>query len=359
MPSPDHSAQRPEPPMTPRPQVVCLTPVKNEAWILDRFLTCASAWADHIVVADQGSDDGSREIASRFPKVRLIENSAQEFNEPERQKLLIEAARRIPGQKLLIALDADEFLTATALTSVEWELILGAVPGTVINFQWACVLPDRKSYYLFPTEFPLGYMDDGAEHAGRAIHSPRLPIPPDRPSISLRAIKVMHFSTIDFGRFKSKVRWYQCWEFLKDRWQGRLIELYRWYHRDFCVPDRLVRPLPDDWVSGYGPSIDLLGVPTQTFYRWDEEILQLFDAHGTSKFRKLAIWDQDWEAMHELIKKSPPPRSLRDPRSWLERTVHSWLERTQPFYSHGAEPPNRLGRLSHSVVERVLGTAGW
>ncbi|MDR1737564.1 MAG: hypothetical protein LBR66_01915 [Candidatus Symbiothrix sp.] len=27
-----------------KPAIICLTPVKNEAWILDRFLTAASLW---------------------------------------------------------------------------------------------------------------------------------------------------------------------------------------------------------------------------------------------------------------------------------------------------------------------------
>jgi hypothetical protein len=32
--------------------VICIVPVKNEAWILGNFLTCAQKWADHIIVAD-------------------------------------------------------------------------------------------------------------------------------------------------------------------------------------------------------------------------------------------------------------------------------------------------------------------
>ena len=86
-----------------KPVVICLTPVRNEEWILDRFLRCASLWADHIIVADQGSDDRSREIARSFPKVTLIRNDSAEFNEPERQKMLIDAARQIPGPRLLIS----------------------------------------------------------------------------------------------------------------------------------------------------------------------------------------------------------------------------------------------------------------
>jgi hypothetical protein len=35
--------------------VACLVPVKNEAWILERFLRSAEQWADVIVLGDNGS----------------------------------------------------------------------------------------------------------------------------------------------------------------------------------------------------------------------------------------------------------------------------------------------------------------
>ena len=91
---------------------------------MDRFLKCTSLWADHIIIADQQSTDGSREIAARYPKVILIDNLSPTFNEPERQKLLLEKARTIPGQRLLIALDADEILTANFMNSSEWNTVL-------------------------------------------------------------------------------------------------------------------------------------------------------------------------------------------------------------------------------------------
>ncbi|MGB8077207.1 MAG: glycosyltransferase family 2 protein, partial [Gallionella sp.] len=116
-----------------KPKIICLTPVRNESWILEKFLKAASLWADHIIIADQFSDDDSREIAGRFDKVILIRNPSAEFNEPERQRLLIEAARKIEGPRLLITLDADEFLTANFHDSAEWEFIMHAPPGTVIR----------------------------------------------------------------------------------------------------------------------------------------------------------------------------------------------------------------------------------
>ena len=54
-----------------QPHILCLTPVRNEATRLEAFLTAASTWADAIVVADQGSIDGSREIAQAHPRVVL------------------------------------------------------------------------------------------------------------------------------------------------------------------------------------------------------------------------------------------------------------------------------------------------
>ena len=341
------------------PNVICLTPVKNEAWILERFLVCASIWADYIIVADQGSDDGSREIARRFPKVLLIENEAKEFNEPERQKLLIDAARRIPGQNLLIALDADEFLTANFSTSSEWEMVLRAVPGTVIKFQWACVLPDRKSYYIFPAEFALGFMDDGTEHGGELIHSPRLPLPEGTARISLSAIKVLHLSTIDWARFTSKVRWYQAWEFLHERWNKRLVPLYRFYHACFCIPPDQIVDLPPEWTDGYGADINILDVPSEPFYRWDLEMIRLFGEYGTGKFKRLDLWDVDWDAMHRLIFQSKPLKPIIDPRSGFDRWVHSRLGKTQRFYALFPPQLSRGDRYFERVFQKVVSLAGW
>ena len=41
------------PSKTTRPKVICVTPVRNEAWIIEPFLRAAELWADHIILADQ------------------------------------------------------------------------------------------------------------------------------------------------------------------------------------------------------------------------------------------------------------------------------------------------------------------
>jgi glycosyltransferase involved in cell wall biosynthesis len=116
-----------------RPQVVCVTPVRNEAWTLDRFLRCAETWADHIILADQCSTDETRAVASKYPKVVVVDNPCEEFNDGERHRLVLEAARQIPGPRLILAVDADEALSAEVLDSPRWAHVLNAPPGTVIT----------------------------------------------------------------------------------------------------------------------------------------------------------------------------------------------------------------------------------
>ena len=345
--------------MTTRPKVICLTPVKNEAWILESFLTAASEWADHIIIADQGSNDGSRGIALRFPKVEVLENLGKDLNEAERQSMLIEASRRIPGPRLLVALDADEFLTANFSTSEEWDTVLNSSPGTVLFFQWACVLPDRKRYYVFPAEFPLGLMDDGTPHEGDLIHGSRLPFSTDNQRIMLVDIKVLHLSITDWSRFKSKVRWYQTWEFLKGRWEGRLVEMYRFYHGCFVIPESKIYDIPNEWTDSRCVKEAIGGICKQEVYQWDVEMLRLIHENGTNTLRKLAIWEADWELIYQTVHGRDSVISLVDPRSIFERVVQYILRRTQVYYSIFPARRNRVVRFQEALFRKILYYYNW
>ena len=140
-------------------QIVVVTPVRNEARILNRFLSVTSQFADLIIVADQNSTNGSRAIYPLFPKVVMVENPSVGFNEAERQLLLLAKARkRVPGRRLILALDADELLAADAVTRPGWQTALNAAPGTVICFEKPDILspPDRCIRYTrpWPTRVP-------------------------------------------------------------------------------------------------------------------------------------------------------------------------------------------------------------
>lgn len=306
-----------------KPKIICLTPVKNESWILEKFLMAASLWADHIIVADQHSEDNSREIARRFPKVTLIENPSSEFNEPERQRLLIEAARDIDGPKFLITLDADEFLTANFHNSTEWDFILKAPPGTVVRFKWVNLKPGFQKCW-FPSEhFPWGFMDDGSEHFGKKIHSTRIPIPANAMTIDLNQIKVLHFQYVDWDRMSSKHRWYQSWEVINQP-SRRAMDIYIQYHHMYDVHESDIHDVQDEWFGYYlNFGIDLRKINKQEKYWWDREVLRYFQQYGTHRFRKLDIWEADWAGLSKYFNF---PVFNGDPRSRFDKFVHQWLK---------------------------------
>lgn len=314
----------------PLPRIICLTPVKNEEWILEKFLRCASLWADHIIVADQGSDDASRTIAARFPKVILVENAAASFHEGNRQQLLVEAARKLPSPRILIALDADEILTPNFHSSPDWQKLLNADPGTIINFIWANIRPDRKQYWSPPPKRAFGFVDDGSDFSGVAIHSTRIPHPPGAPSITMNEIPVMHYQYVDWKRMESKHRWYQALEHQMDP-EKSAVNIYRMYHHMNAIGADELRTVPDWWFDDYERmGIDLRSVVKGRTYWWDRELLHLFEKRGTREFSQLAIWDVDWTA---IARDNSFEGSVdtRDPRDLLEKLFHRYASMTQSY----------------------------
>ncbi len=309
--------------------VICVTPVRNEAWILDRFLDSAALWADHIIVADQASTDGSAEIARGRPKVTVIHNAAAGYDEGARQRLLLDAARRIPGRRLIVALDADEALSCTWPDSAQWNAARNAAPGTAFAFDWVNVLPGGATAWIPPQQVVFAFVDDGGEHAGGRIHSTRVPVADRQRVVSLHEPKVLHFQHTNWKRMLSKQRWYQCWETLEHPTK-RPIQIYRQYHGMDAFPREQMHHLDERWIGAYREhGIDMREASDDDLYWWDEAVLDWIVEHGPRAFRRLAIWDVDWSEVGRRLGRDIAAARLQDPRGPSDKTVHRWLEMTQ------------------------------
>ena len=313
------------------PKLICVTPVKNEAWILERFLKLASLWADHIIIADQLSTDNSREIAGKYEKVILVNNPSEVFNEPERQQLLLAEARKIEGPKLIFTLDADECLTPNFSNSPEWETMLNSAPGTIFQFQLYNLQPGMKTMWADLHTYPLAYMDDGAEHQGPQFNSYRIPLPIANTTVFLNDIMIMHYSDTDWERYVSKNRWYNCYDKIIHPDKSS-IDLFRQYNQRFFYPKDRFELIPSYWIEEYSRmGIDMTSVQCIPRRIWDEQILDFFDQYGIKYFKKERIWNVDWPKIATLHKR-PFPEKYSDTRSVILKKIQTYLLLSQPIH---------------------------
>ena len=319
--------------MNKKKSLICLTPVRNESWILDKFLSSASIWADYIIVSDQNSNDNSADIAGKYEKVRLIKNSCNDYNEFLIRQVLFEEARKIEGDNILIALDADEFFTPDLFFSDELEKILASNPGTVIKSKFVNILPDLQHYWFGPMDLAWGFVDDKSEYSAGKIHTNRMIYPKDAEILLLEKIKVMHFQYTDWDRMVSKHRWYQCWERINNP-QKSPIEIFRPYHHMYAVKKNELKKIPDEWFDYYKKyGIDLSIVNKKKYYYWDKEVLKYFDKYGTYLFKREDIWDINWKAAakengYKITDK------YKDPRNIFLKIFHLWLRKTQYVHTN-------------------------
>ena len=328
-------------------KIICLTPVKNEEWIIDKFLRCASLWADIIIIADQQSSDKTKEISQSFQKVIYIENKSNDFSEKNRQSLLINEARKIKGSKVLITLDADEIFTAESLNNSEWDLFKNAEPGTVFRFRFMNITPDFKYYWCPDYYMPWGFVDDGKQHLGKEIHSFRVPLNDISKNIFLKEIKVMHFQYTDWERMQSKHRWYQCWERVNNPDKSS-IQIFRGYNHMYAIKKNELNPVPDEWFSYYLQNgIDLKDIKIESDYYWDRQVLDYFKKYGTAFFKRIDLWYINWKEV-ALKYGYTDLEDFRYPQNIMDRLVLFWLKKTQ--YNH----KNILVRIIDKILVKIF-----
>lgn len=303
------------------PKIICLTPVRNEAWILDRFLKCASIWADHIIIADQGSTDGSVEIAKQYEKVIFIDNKTEDdFNEYSMRYPLFKAAEKIDGPKILIALDADEILTPN-FNSPEWETIMHAKPGTIISFQINNLLPNG-TYWNFG-EIWCGYVDDGTPYESGSIHVPRIIMPYGHDVLICHDIQLLHYKFLDWRRMQERNRWYQCYELINK--VNDPVSIFRRYHHLESISSEKIIEIPSWWKSEYASrGIEISSILHRDEPRWRKQIVSYMEEYGASYFRHLNIWDVNWSDIAKSLG-CDKYQQFKDPRKRWEKAINRYL----------------------------------
>jgi glycosyltransferase involved in cell wall biosynthesis len=291
-----------------KPSIVVLTPLKNDAWILGRFLEVTSSFADHIIIADQGSTDGGLEICARYEKVTVIANSDSHYDEASRQRLLIAAARAmVPMPRLLVALDADEILAADAMSSDGWQAMLSAAPGSSISFEKPNLYLSTSQAERRPLDFPGAFMDDAVtQHEPLRIHSPRLPT--GKTSLVIDDVKFLHYALVRPEAQKAKMRMYTALENVMATKSLYTRRRYYWSRKVLRTMGP-IEPSPPEWFDEWSRrGIDMHSIDDAQPYWQDLATLGLLRTHGSRRFWLDDLWGKDWRALDPQV--DPPPRFL-------------------------------------------------
>lgn len=312
--------------MNNRPLLIVLTPVRNEAWILHAFLKATSLWADYIIVADQMSTDGSRDIYPQYEKVIVVDNPRAEMHQARTRQLLFDAANKIEGDKILFALDADEFLSGDFVNTPSWNTILDSKPGDVFLFNWINLLPDISKYMKpIPYYWAVHMSDDvmNGQFPDNHIHEWRLPWPNNvNNQYTIEDISFIHFARVNEKRQQNKEIFYQVsTAYKEDKYSG--INIYRHYQTYKPVRENEVFDIPGDIYAFYEKhELDVIGEINidDVGQHYIDAVMNMFDTKGVKHFAKLDIWSDDFMKKTSL---------QNDPRTIMDKCIMAYLRLTK------------------------------
>ncbi len=327
-------------------KIITIMPVRNEGWIIKHNLTILSQFCDHILIAIGESNDKTFEICSSFPKVLMVPDIEPGFvKKYNRRKILLDKAREFDGLNLILALDADELVTADAVSSPAWfNLISNIKPGESYHLPWIWIWKsprhfrhNDKSAWSERWIYCLFRDDRINNYSLGNWHEERIPSVYVKTSKPFPDVKILHYAQVAKNRVRSRQCYCQVIELLKFNRSPAIINENYIITKD----ERSIRlsKIPFEWLSAWerlGVDVDNLSDPELSWF--DIDILKIFSKEGTWRFADLDIWDINWEykrqlAINEGISNLSNKRIL-DPRNWEQRIYHEYLHKhiTTPYW---------------------------
>lgn len=329
-----------------KPLLICMTATRNYGWVTSAFLKANSLWADYIIIADQHSTDGTREMALQNPKVILLDNDNLEYSETTRSKMLIDRAREIKGDKILFFLAIDEVLSANYFETEDWRKILNSEKGDIFFFYWANLCSDKIHYWkslddngrpyfmarLFHDDDITPYNNEGLD-----MHTHCIPYPQDDTNhvFYVDNFRILHFAEFNQKWNIAKQRFYQFVDFDKNK--RNITSLSRMYKRSDLGKE--YEEIPDNWIykkelNGF----DLFSeVDTNEQPFLDQYVLKLIQEKGIEHYKRLDVWDKSFLNRFGII----------DPRPIWIKIIHFYFHLT---YNHSN---NFFIRLIDKILKKI------
>ena len=305
-----------------RPLLIVISSNRNYGWIVPVFLAANSRWADYIIITNQMSTDGSREMYTKYPNVIVVDDKDMAFKENTRARMAFEKGREIAAGRdaIYFALDIDEILPANWQNTEDGKRVLSSRPGDMFGLRWANIQPDNSTYLLEPNYMYKIFYDNGMDWqvCKSELHAPHLPYS----SWDIEPTPITDFPNIHFGHYNKKWRRYNAKYYgVLDVHQKRSKSVVS-INRGYYYPDPVKLPsysINTEWLEfdfDVFEYIDLSVKPQGLFL-----IKELINLDGIDKFRGVDIWDEEF--CEEL--------GVKDPRTFVWKILHYYLSETQPY----------------------------
>lgn len=312
--------------MSNRPLLIVLSATRNYGWCTRAFLEANSRWADYIILVDQMSTDGTREMCSEYPNVILLDDKDLSYSETRRCEMALKRAREIKGDKVLFYLAIDEIFPANWQSTEDGKKILASSVGDMFFVYWANLLPDREKCVRIKSDGDYSFMyrvfhDDGVtpyDNGGLDMHTYALPYCEKGRERFVRDFPLLHFGVYNQAWSYVKQHYYEMVDYDKN---GRsVVTLSRMYNPEsaitFAIDSIEGEPVEKEWFWGdfdVYELVDTHSVPYLCVY-----MHELIAKNTIRHYRTLDVWD----------KKMLDYLQLKDPRPWWIKPVHYYLHIT-------------------------------
>jgi hypothetical protein len=280
---------------TDRPLLIVISSNRNYGWIVPVFLAANSHWADYIVITDQMSTDGSRDMYAQYDNVTVVDDKDMAFKENTRARMAFEKGRELAAGRdaIYFALDIDEMMPANWMETQDGKKILASKKGDMFDMKWADVQPDNKSYIEEPTYQYKIFHDNGMawQFCEDELHAPHLPYS----TYKVDPIHITNFPNVHFGHYNKKWRRFNSKFYrLLDVHQGRsksVISVCRSLYPDPIFTKEPLQKLHKEWFYSDVNVFDLIDLDVQP--QGVKLIKELIDQDGIDKFQCVDVWDED------------------------------------------------------------------
>lgn len=305
-----------------RPLLIVTSCTRNYGWVTRAFLEGNTRWADYIVIVDQMSTDGTREMCAEYKNVVIVDDLDMTYKESTRAKMGFMKGRELAAGRdaIYFALDIDEVMPANWMQTEDGKKILNSKPGGMFQLEWANIMPGMKEQRRFGWQYKI-FHDNGIEwqDADHEMHTPLLPYSSwdDEDMNSVHDFPLLHFGICNAKWSKYKAIFYKFLD-VKQRRSPNVITL----HRMGGAPKGVVavaQPIDPAWLYN---DVELLGmVDTTSTPIFVQYIKEIIDNEGIDKYKSINVWSD--ELCREL--------GVNDPRTIGWKMLHFYIRHTQRY----------------------------